>query len=175
MFSNVTGDTWNACRLPPCGANSESFQNPAKTRSISTVIELRNASGGGNFAGCPRHPCAPPDTLLPRRQVSWFLLRSVEFQLAATSRASGQFQVIRGWCCRRARAGVIVTSCYLLVPPTPTLPPADTSNAPSCRLHFPKDEYTLPVTSRLIDYFTICGELSRLTKCCSSIRESNQI
>ena len=141
------------CR--PAALIVSSSQNPAKTRSISTVIELRNASGGGNFAGCPRHPCAPPDTLLPRRQVSWFLLRSVEFQLAATSRASGQFQVIRGWCCRRARAGVIVTSCYLLVPPAPPELLPDTSNAPSCRLHFPKDEHPLPATSPLVDYFKI--------------------
>ena len=139
------------CR--PAALIVRSSQNPAKTRSISTVIELRNASGGGNFAGCPRHPSAKTAGFLVSTKVS-----CVEFQLAATSRASGQFQVIRGWCCRRARAGVIVTSCYLLVPPTPTLPPADTSNAPSCRLHFPKDEYTLPVTSGLIDYFTICGE-----------------
>ena len=159
------------CR--PAALIVRSSQNPAKTRSISTVIELRNASGGGNFAGCPRHPGASRH---PSAKAVGFLVSTevcLEFQLAATSRASGQFQVIRGWCCRRARAGVIVTSCYLLVPPTRTLPPADTSNAPSCRLHFPKDEYTLPVTSGLIDYFTICGE-KRLTKCCSSIRESNQ-
>ena len=35
------------------------YKNPAKTRSIQTVIEVRNACGGGNFvAGCPRHPSA---------------------------------------------------------------------------------------------------------------------
>ena len=70
------------------------------------------------------------DTRTAKTEGGWisFLVSTqvcVEFQLAATSRASGQFQVIRGWCCRRARAGVIVTSCYLPVPPR-SLP--DTAN-----------------------------------------------